>query len=115
LEWNGLPPDAKLWDTRPIPDRNPDAKKQLMKDVAKGRRRYDENSLMLIEELYWHPDGYLVYLRPDTTRSYAERRPKGSNDNRGAQKAHYNVYYEKDLGIKETDQHHTFDENDELQ
>jgi hypothetical protein len=82
-----------------------------MKDAAEGHSRWHEN-IMLVEEIYWHPDGYFVCLRPDTARSYDERHPKGNNDKRGTQKAHFNVYYEKDSGTEGTDQHHTFDEKD---
>lgn len=112
LEYNGLPPNAKPDGFEEIPDRNPDIKKNLLKDAARGNPRWHEPTMLQVE-IYYHPDGYLVYLRPDTKRDYDERRPKESNDKSGAQKAHFNVYYEKDSGIEETDQHHTFDEDDE--
>ncbi len=112
MEWNGLPPDAKLFDTREVPDRNPDINEQIRKDATEGRPRWHEYNSMLVEEAYWHPDGYFVWLRPDTARSYTERHPNGNKEKRGVQKAHFNVYYEKDSGIEETDQHHTFNKKD---
>ncbi len=113
MEYNGLSPDAESIGSREVPDRNPDIKRKLEEDAAAGRPRWHEDKRMLKEEAYWHPDGYYVWLRPDSARSYSERRSKGSTDTNGAQKAHFNVYYEKDDStIEETDQHHTFDEED---
>lgn len=108
---NGLPADAIYWDILPVPDRNPETQKNLEIEARTNPSCWEKLNLMV--EVYWHPDGYFVCLRPDTARSYDERREKGNSDTSGAQKAHYNVYYEKDGGIEETDQHHTFDIDDD--
>lgn len=111
LAYNGLSANAEPYGTNTVPDRNPETRETLVNEARENRSAWEK--LNLIEEGYWHPDGYIVWLRPDTARSYNERRTPGSKDKSGVQKAHFNVFYEKDSGIEETDQHHTFDVDDD--
>ncbi len=112
LECNGLSPDAELFDTDEIDNKNTNMINPLKNDAVAGRYCSSAVNLKLVQEGYWHSDGYVVWLRPNGARTYNERQPKGNTGARGAQKAHFNVFYQKETGIEETEQHHNFDDED---
>jgi hypothetical protein len=112
LECNGLSPDAELFDTDEIDNKNTNMINQLKNDAVAGRYCSSTVNSKLVQEAYWHSDGYLVWLRPNSTRTYNKRRPKRNTDARSAQKAYFNVFYQKETGIEETEQHHHFDDED---
>ncbi len=85
---------------------------QLKNDAVAGGYYSSTVNSKLVQEAYWHSDGYLVWLRPNSARTYNEGRPKGNTDARSAQKAYFNVFYQKETGIEETEQHHHFDDED---
>lgn len=112
LECNGLSSDAELFDTDEIDNKNGNMINQLETDAVTEGYCSSTISSKLVQEAYWHSDGYFVWLRPNSARIYNERRPKGNTDVCPIQKAHFNVFYQKETGIEETEQHHYFDDED---
>lgn len=112
LESNGISPDAKLLWTEEIDTANVDMEQKLRDDAITGDHQWIVIKPKLVLEVYQHSDGYLVCLQANTVRSYNERRSQMNVDTSDTKRAYYNVFYEKDSGHEETNQHHYFDKED---